>query len=421
MPSNTWNWQGTFLLGRAVAGLILISSGWLTWILPAPGQVEPTVLRVNSDFPGGSARVEGTDQESRTIRLLPTSHADRGWVCWWYCKIEGIRPGETITLDVGGGGFATPGQAVFSLDNKTWQRTTAGQRQKDRIVYRQRIDGREAWFAWGPPFVIRHATELIESAAKTSPHARAVQLCKSKDGHAVPGLRIDQKDGDKERLGIWVQARQHAWESGSSWVAAGFVEWLLSDDARAEALRRKAVVTVIPIMDVDNVERGAGGKNQKPHDHNRDWSAQAVWPEVQTAMKEIAALDAAGKFDLFVDLHNPGPGDRQPFFFVPPAEILSAHRRRNLDSFLDACRLEMRGPLPLAARPRESGANYDRNWERISKNWVARNTRDHVVAVCLETAWNTPQSTQENYRRVGRELGLAVERYFREPVRTPQP
>jgi hypothetical protein len=35
------------------------------------------------------------------------------------------------------------------------------------------------------------------------------------------------------------------------------------------------------------------------------------------------------------------------------------------------------------------------------------------VALTLETAWNTPQSTQENYQRLGRELGLAVERHLR--------
>ena len=37
------------------------------------------------------------------------------------------------------------------------------------------------------------------------------------------------------------------------------------------------------------------------------------------------------------------------------------------------------------------------------------------MAVCLETAWNTPASTAENYLRVGRELGLAIARYLQEP------
>jgi len=42
---------------------------------------------------------------------------------------------------------------------------------------------------------------------------------------------------------------------------------------------------------------------------------------------------------------------------------------------------------------------------------------DHVVAVTLETSWNTPHSTTEGYRTVGRQQGLAIERYLRGEVR----
>ena len=174
---------------------------------------------------------------------------------------------------------------------------------------------------------------------------------------------------------------------------------------------------MVPIMDVDNVERGAGGKQQKPHDHNRDWSGQAVWPEVQAAMKQIKEQARAGRFDLFVDLHNPGANDRRPFFFIPPRDQLSAAGRLNLDSFLDAARSEIKGPLRLMDQARESGPRYDPDWQRISGNWVIRNTMPHVVGACLETSWNTPSSTPEGYRRVGEELGLAIERYLREPIR----
>jgi hypothetical protein len=51
----------------------------------------------------------------------------------------------------------------------------------------------------------------------------------------------------------------------------------------------------------------------------------------------------------------------------------------------------------------------------MSRNWVSRTCRDHVVA--LEPAWNTPHNTTEGYRQVGRELGQAIERYFRQNPR----
>lgn len=383
-----------------------------------PLLAEAAPLKVVSDFPGGSAKVENIDQEKRIIRLSPAGAAERGYVCWWYARVEGLQPGETVTLDVGGGVWATPDRAAVSNDGKEWTQTAPGTRTKDRIVFEYKAAGKEAWFAWGPPFVLADAEALVQRLAKDSPHAKTFVLCKSKDGRSVPGLRVEQEGvKDDERLGVWIQARQHAWESGGSWVGRGFIEWLLSDDARAEALRKKVRLTYVPIMDVDNVERGCGGKNQKPHDHNRDWFDKSVHPEVQAAMQDIAAQAKAGRFDVFIDLHNPGAGDKQPFFFVSPPDLLAAPARRNLDSFLQAAKLEMQGPLKLAAQAKESGPKYDPNWERISKNWVTKHTTPHVVAVTLETSWNTPHSTPDGYRRVGKEMGLALERFLREPVR----
>jgi hypothetical protein len=373
-------------------------------------------LRVSSDFPGGSALVEGID--GPVIRVLPAARPDRGWVCWWYFKVEGLAPGEKLALDVGGGVWATPDRAFWSVDDREWKQTPPGERGKSRIRYTVEARAKTMWFAWGPPFVLRHAREAVEEGARASPHAKVFELARSRDGHSVPALRVSQPGApDSERLGIWVQARQHAWESGGSWVCRGFLDWAVSDDPRAEALRKKAVISIVPVMDADNAERGAGGKEQKPQDHNRDWSAEPHWPEVRAAQAEIRKLDADGRFDFFIDLHNPAAGDKSPFFFVPPASLLSEKGKRNLDRFLAAAREEIAGPLRYKGLTKESGPSYDKNWEKISKNWVARNTRDHVLALTLETSWNTPESTAENYRRVGRELGLSIERAFREPGR----
>jgi len=40
-----------------------------------------------------------------------------------------------------------------------------------------------------------------------------------------------------------------------------------------------------------------------------------------------------------------------------------------------------------------------------------------VVAVTLEIAWNTPGGTPEGYMALGRQLGMALERYFRDDPR----
>jgi hypothetical protein len=372
-------------------------------------------LRVAIDFPGGSAEVLELNQAARSLRLRPTMHENRGWACWWYFKLSGITPGETITLTVGEAPWATPDRAAFSVDNKSWTQTAPGKRTGSEITYSHQVDAAECYFAWGPPFVANDAQALVDAAAK-APHASAFELCRTRHGRPVPALRIEEENSEiapRDRHGIWIQARQHAWESGSSWVCRGFVDWLVSDDDRAQRVRRSSTIVVVPIMDIDNVTIGAGGKNESPHDHNRDWGDEPHFNAVRAAMQKIKAMDEEGTFELFVDLHNPGAGSKDPFFYVTPRDLLTAEGKTNIDRFLAAVRLDMTGPLAFKGHTEESGAGYDKRWRYIAKNWVSFNTNDRVVAVTLETAWNTPGSTADGYRTVGQELGLAIERYLR--------
>jgi hypothetical protein len=130
-------------------------------------------------------------------------------------------------------------------------------------------------------------------------------------------------------------------------------------------------------------------------------------------MRAIKAMNEDGNFSLFVDLHNPGASSKDPFFYVTPRELLADEGKSNSDRFLAAAQLEMTGPLAFKGYTEESGATYDKRWRYIAKNWVTLNTNDRVVAVTLETPWNTPSSTTDGYRAVGRQLGLGIERYLR--------
>lgn len=406
-----------------VAGALLI---FLTFVVTcARGQAEPlpvsrSVLVVESNFPNGSGKLVGIDQNARHIRIEPTAHESRGWACWWYVRVQGIEPGEVVSLEVGPEPWATPSQATFSTDNRSWQQTAPGKITGRTITYQQKINDSTAWFAWGPPFTEANASELAAQAIDACDEVESFTLCTTRSERAVPALRF-QPHGTTPTSAIWVQARQHAWESGSSWVCKGLVDWLVSEDPRARRLRSNKLITVVPIMDIDNVAIGAGGKNQVPHDHNRDWSDEPHWHSVAKAMAELRQLDEADQLDLFVDLHNPGASSSRPFYYVSPRNLVSELRQRNVDRFLAASRIEMTGPLQFVGETRESGPGYDAGWKQISKNWVTLNTRDHVVATTLETAWNTPNSTIAGYEMVGQQLGLAIDRYLQLDPRSPTP
>jgi hypothetical protein len=386
-------------------------------------------LTVHANFEGGSARVEKIDQATRTISICPGGDPVRGWPCWWFIRVEGVAEGESLTIDLGASPAPTrnngkdtmkplasswcmPRQAAYSHDGKTWQQTEPGKKQGERIVYQ--VPGQESalWVAWGPAFTPRNTDELIEELSKTKT-CMPFELAKTREGRAVRGLHF-QSTADKKLPAVWVEARQHAWESGSSWVARGYAEWLASDDIDAKWLREHAEVYLIPIMDVDNVATGNGGKEADPRDHNRDWDEKPVYPEVAAAQQNLLLFARQGRLALFLDLHNPGPGDGQPFFYITSPDRLHHQASELQAAFLKVASERITVPLPLAKNPKLTGPSYHPLWKQMSKQWVNDHSNPDTVAVCLETTWNSSASNTEGYRVVGKQLGLTTVDFLRD-------
>jgi hypothetical protein len=167
-------------------------------------------------------------------------------------------------------------------------------------------------------------------------------------------------------------------------------------------------------MDVDNVATGNGGKEANPRDHNRDWDAKPVYPEVEAAQKRLRQIAEEGRLSFFIDLHNPAAGDKRPFFFTGPPEFLTPAGRERRDRFVEIAVQRISDPLALLETPRITGPSYHPLWKQISGQWVNANGNPDTVAICLETSWNTPHSTTEGYRTVGRQLGLSIAERFAE-------
>lgn len=386
-------------------------------------------LRVRTDFEGGSARVAAVDQEARVIRFQPGGDPERGWPCWWSLRVEGVARGEKLILDLGGSDrparnngaptgkplsavWAMPMRAAISTDGKTWGQTEPGRRDGARMRYEVTGTGDSLWFAWGPSFTPSDTEVLLAEAERTIPEAKSFELARTREGRSVRGLRVSAAaTGGVPAL--WIQSRQHAWESGASWVARGLVEWLISAEADAIWLREHAELFIVPIMDVDNVATGNGGKEANPRDHNRDWDASPVYPEVAAAQQRLRAFAEAGRLALFIDLHNPAAGDSRPFFFTSSPEVLGELARENQSAFLKLATERINGPLAVEPVARLTGPKYHPLWRQISNAWVSAHGNPHTVAVCLETSWNTPHSTTEGYRTVGGQLGRTVVDYLR--------
>ena len=386
-------------------------------------------LEVSADFEGGSAKILEVDSPSATIRFAPGGSADRGWVCWWALKIKHLRPGQKLTLilipseqPTRNNGRVTeksldakwsmPNRASVSTDGLTWVHSEPGQIVNSQIQYELIATNSTVWIAWGPLFTPRDTAALLDMAVQKLPQASKFELARTRENRSVMGLHVHPGNATAPLPGVWIQARQHAWESGSSWVARGLIEWLTEQSAAATWLATNAELMIVPIMDVDNVTTGNGGKEANPRDHNRDWDAAPVYPEVAAAQKHLVAWAQEQRLDLFIDLHNPAPGDSKPFFFCGPAELLSNLGRDNRALFLGIAQRQINGPLPVEPSPRVTGPSYHPLWRQISGQWVNEHGNSHTNAICLETAWNTPSSTTEGYRQVGRQLGETIAEYL---------
>ena len=98
----------------------------------------------------------------------------------------------------------------------------------------------EVWFAWGPLATPATVLPWLTSAAAEHDFVETFELASTREGRSVRGIQIAAGEQPLDRRPvIWMQARQHAWESGSSWVARGVGDWLLGDAKDAVWLRSR--------------------------------------------------------------------------------------------------------------------------------------------------------------------------------------
>ena len=383
-------------------------------------------MRVINDYEGGNAEVVKLDQATKTLRIMPALREERGWPCWWFFKLDGLTAGEEFTLEVQAqtkpfrdktvlaAAWCQPKQAWISVDGATWKPSARGTLSADKVMsYTIKAEAATMSLAWGPPFVPSDADKLLTDVAAKLPEAKRFELAKTRGGRSVNGIRIGDEAAPHQ---VWIGSRQHAWEAGGSQVGRGFITWYASDEAAA--LRTKTCLHYIPIMDVDNVTLGAGGKDAIPRDHNRDWAAEPIYPEVAAAQRMIRDIHAKRGLDVFIDLHNPGADD--PIFFFGPFafERMTGIQQRNYQRWIDLAAASIIEPLKV--QPKYRFANYVKTEEergRMSSGWVRANAGDFTISVTLETGWNSPLMSVEGYGKVGAGLGRALAAYIGENPR----
>jgi hypothetical protein len=117
---------------------------------------------------------------------------------------------------------------------------------------------------------------------------------------------------------VWLQARQHAWEAGTSQVLEGALRFITSEDPKAAELRRRVIFKFTPMVDPDGCAGGGVRFNANGYDVNRHWDEVdlrdkeklRLMPEIWYVKHAVyAQMDSAHPIDLLVNMHNEEEGE----------------------------------------------------------------------------------------------------------------
>jgi hypothetical protein len=311
--------------------VVSATSPWVVALLllvaAEAGRAQPPIT-ITKDFEGGSlGRVErlGDNRFRCHVEGQSDERGRNRQASWYYFRLDGVK-GRDVTLtltDFVGEYNDKPGAVpmtadtvpVFSDDDETWRHFPSMEWDdaKKEATLRFRPERDTIWVAHVPPYPPRRLRRLLDEVSR-SPHVLDEVIGKSvrgRDLHLVTVTNPDVPDGTKKT--VWLIARQHAWEQGTSYVLDGALRFAASDRPRTRELRDRVVFKFVPTMDPDGCAAGKVRFNANGFDVNRHWNEVDLrrpdWlrrmPEIWYVKRAILNwVDAGRPIDLMLNLHN---------------------------------------------------------------------------------------------------------------------
>ncbi len=287
------------------------------------------VITITASFDGGSVG-EVKQVAPAHLRCGVKGQADQNnrnrQANWYYLRLDSL-PREQVRIDLvnlageynfrpGALSVTRNSRPVYSYDGERWIHFTDAQVEWDNaepcLTLRFTPERPAMWIAHVPPYTKRHLTRLLDDFPR-SPNLRREVIGRSVNSREISLLTVTDASVPRERKDVvWLMARQHAWEAGTSWIAEGALRFLLSDSPEAAKLRRSVIWKILPMIDPDGVASGAVRFNANGYDVNRNWDAvdERLMPEIAAARRAIFAwLDSDRRIDLFLALHNTESAD----------------------------------------------------------------------------------------------------------------
>jgi hypothetical protein len=198
--------------------------------------------------------------------------------------------------------------AVVSEDARQWSPRALESLPGNRVRLTVQITGSQLYVARVEPYRISDLDRLL-SSIREDPVGSVTTIGETVEGRALEIVRIGSVRAPDR---VFLRARAHPWESGSSWVVQALVKRLLVNDALSRRCLDRYCLYALPMANKDGVARGRTRFNVRGKDLNRDWDKPAdpkLAPENAALESWLERSMAAGQGPhLAVDMHNDGNG-----------------------------------------------------------------------------------------------------------------
>ena len=400
---------------RERLSLFVASLQLVVWICSVSVSSERAAgdLIVDADFPGGNIildRIEGD-----TVFLRPDQRDSSTWWFYWHFGIRGAA-GRTVKFQfLDRDPIGTRGPALSTDGGDTWSWLNRATVRDSSFTYTFEKQDREVRFCFSIPYLESNLRWFLQKNVD-NPHLAVHELCRSRRGRSVRRLHAGKIVGDP-RYRVLLTARHHACESIASYSLEGLLETALSDTALGRWFCRNVEILAVPFMDTDGVEAGDQGKNRIPHDHNRDYAGDSIYPSVRTLRRFVPEWSGA-RLKVVLDLHCPYIGGKQNevIYLVGSSNPAIWRQQKEFATILESVR---RGPLPYLAESSlpfgtawNTAANYGK--QKSCSRWGSQQPTVSLASTIEIPYANVGAAvvTAESARAFGHDLALALRQYL---------
>ncbi len=410
-----------------------------------------TSMSISSNFESGSIGwVEERDWQNWDIYLKDDNDNDElrdSYRNWWYIRLDGVYPGHRVTLTLKNRGWRYYYIPVYSYDQITWHRFTEsevtisdgceeGLEECILEISTSRFIHTRVYVARFYPYTTQNLEEYF-TGIEDSPYVTISSLGKSSGyGADIPIIKVEDPDvDDNEKRAVWMHARSHPAETGSSFLVEGAINQLLEDLASNLESARTLVFYIAPMHCVDGVIEGNYRTDLYSRNLEIEWildDDQYLYISENSAREnrllnqQMAELvnNTSYREDLIaLNLHSSNSPPDTPAFSYPhfgdDPEVYSIVEISLWEKSLSFIGLINDYYDGRFSPPPEEGGGGFLNYS-FPEAWWWRNMADDSLAITIETVyskagfdhWITP----DDIRELGESITLAIYDYYETDV-----